>query len=346
MNWRICVVSEELDPPFDAGTKNFVYNLIKQLLKDNGVLAISIRGDKTGERYIKRLNVNKTFLDYPLFKEIRHFAPAIVLYVPSPSATPFSFVRTKVLKLYTRKAKVVMVALQPREYSFVSRKLMPFLAPDLVLVQSASALKKLSTFGCWAKLVPSGVDLNRFHPITKERQLGLRSKYGVDADKFAILHVGHMNSNRNIRILKELQRDNNQMLVVGSTSTEQDKDLVDELRIGGVRVFTIYLQSIEEIYQLSDCYVFPVISETASIEVPLSVVEAMACNIPVITTRYGGLPIMFKSEGNGLSYVNKLKDLSNKVEKAKKLNHCDTKKMVEPYSWGEVSTKILELLQK
>ena len=288
MNWRISVVSEELNPPFDEGIKNFVYNLIKQLLKDNSVLAFSIRGDKTGERYIKRLNVNKTFLSYPLFKEMRLFAPAIVLYVPSPSATLFSFMRTRVLKLYARKAKVVMIALQPREYSFLSRKLIPFLAPDLILVQSATVLKRLSILGCWVKLVPSGADLERFHPITRQRKLGLRSKYGVDADKFSILHVGHINRNRNIQILKELQRDNNQILVVGSISTDQDKNLVDELRIAGVRVATTYLQNIEEIYQLSDCYVFPVTSETASIEVPLSVLEAMACNIPVITTRYGG----------------------------------------------------------
>jgi len=288
--------------------------------------------------------VNRTFLSYCLFGEIRNFNPAVVLYVPPSSATISSFMRTKTLKLYTRKAKVVMIALQPREYSFLSRKLMPFLAPDLILVQSASVLKKLSTFGCCVKLVPSGVDLERFHPITKERRLELRSKYGVDADKFAILHVGHINRNRNIQILKELQRNSNQMLVVGSTSTEQDKDLIEELRTIGVKVITDYLKNIEEIYQLSDCYVFPVVSETASIEIPLSVLEAMACNLFVVTTRYGGLPTMFNSEGNGLFFVNKLEDLSYEIDKVKQLNHCETRKMIEPYSWERVAKKILELL--
>ena len=227
---------------------------------------------------------------------------------------------------------LIMVALQPREYSFMSQKPIPFLIPDLILVQSASVLKKLSTFGCCVKLVPSGVDLERFHPITKERKLELRSKYGVDADKFAILHVGHINRNRNIQILKKLQEDNNQMLVVGSTSTEQDEDLINELRIAGVRVITSYLENIEEIYQLYDCYVFPVTSETASIEVPLSVLEAMACNLPVVTTGYGGLSTMFNGEGNGLFFVEKLEDLSNKVEKVKKFNHSETRRMTEPYS--------------
>ncbi len=55
---------------------------------------------------------------------------------------------------------------------------------------------------------------------------------------------------------------------------------------------------------------------------------------------------MFNSEGNGLFFVDKLKDLSNKVEKVKKLNHCETRKMAEPYSWGEVAKRVLELLSK
>ena len=343
---NICVISEGMNVPFDEGIKNFAYNLIKQLSKDNSVLALSIRGDKTNGRYIGTLKVNKTFLSYSLFKEIRHFDPVVVLYIPSASATVFSFMRTKVLKLYTRKAKTVMIALQPREYSFLSRKFMPLLIPDLILVQLASMLKQLSTFGCRVELIPSGVDLEIFHPITKERKLGLRSKYGINADKFTILHVGHINRNRNIQVLKELQTNSNQTLVVGSTSTEQNKHLVKELEMTGIKVITDYLENVQETYQLSDCYVFPVVSKTASIEVPLSVLEAMACNLPVVTTRYGGLPTMFNSGDNGLFFLDKLKDLSHKVEKVKQLNHYETRRMVEPYSWREVAKRILELVQK
>ena len=343
---NICVISEEMNVPFDEGIKNFVHNLIREFQSDNIGLVLSIRGGKTDDRYIKRLNVNKTFLSYPLFRGIRTFNPAVVLYIPSASATIFSFIRTKVLKLYAKRAKVVMIALQPREYSFLSRKFMPLLIPDLILVQLASVLKQLSTFGCWVKLIPSGVNLKRFRPVAKERKLGLRSKYGINADKFTILHVGHINRNRNIQVLKELQRNSNQMLVVGSTSTEQDKHLVKELEMTGMKVITDYLENVEEIYQLSDCYVFPVVSETASIEVPLSVLEAMACNLPVVTTRYGGLPTMFDSQDNGLFFLDKLKNLSSKVEKAKQLNHYETRRMVEPYSWREVAKGILELIQK
>ena len=341
---KTCIISEQLELSFDEGIKNFAYNLIRELSKNDNVLALSIQGDETDGRYIKRLNVNKTFLSYCLFREIRNFDPAVVLYIPSPSATISSFMRTEVLKLYAKNAKIVMVALQRREYSFISQKLIPLLIPDLILVQSTSLLKQLSTLGCGAKIIPSGVDLERFRPVTKEGKLELRGKYGINADKFVILHVGHINRNRNIQILKKLQEDNNQMLVIGSTSTEQDEDLINELRIAGVRVVTSYLENIEEIYQLSDCYVFPVTSDTASIEVPLSVLEAMACNLPVVTTRYGGLSAMFNGERNGLFFVEELEDLSTEVGKAKKFNHFETRRMTERYSWGEVAKRILELV--
>lgn len=58
---NICVISEEMNVPFDEGIKNFAHNLIRQLSKNNGVLALSILGDKTDGRYIERLKVNNTF---------------------------------------------------------------------------------------------------------------------------------------------------------------------------------------------------------------------------------------------------------------------------------------------
>ena len=248
MNLKICIISEELSPLLDEGIKNFVYNLSKELSESNNILILSMRGDKIDGKYTKRLNINKTFLSYSLFREIRNFNPGVVIYIPSPSATISSFMRAKVLNLYVTKAKIAIIALQPREYSFLSRKLIPLLIPDLILVQSASVLKRLSTFGCWVKLIPSGVNLKRFRPVAKERKLELRSKHGINADKFTILHVGHINRNRNIQVLKGLQRNSNQMLVVGSTSTKQDKHLVEELGMTGVKVITDYLENVEEIY--------------------------------------------------------------------------------------------------
>lgn len=337
---NICVISEELSEPFDEGMENFVYNVIRQFSKNNNVLALSTRGGNTDRRYIKGLNTNKTFLSYSLLKEIRHFNPEVVIYVPLPSATIFSFVRTRILKLYAKKAKTIMVALQPREYSFVAREIIPFLKPDLIFVQSPRMLKRLSDFGSRVECIPTGVDLGRFCPVGTKRKIELKKKYGMSLNKYVILHVGHINRNRNIQILKELQSEENQILIVGSTKTSQDRVLISELTAKGVNVIVNYLGNIEEVYQLSDCYVFPIISEMASIEIPLSVLEAMACNLPVITTKYGGLPSIFM-EAEGLFYFKGFRDLACKIEQAKKMKFFATRKLVEPYSWEEITQEML-----
>ena len=57
------------------------------------------------------------------------------------------------------------------------------------------------------------------------------------------------------------------------------------------------MPNIEEIYQLSDAYFFPVVAHGNCIDVPLSCLEAAACNIPVVTTRYGEMSTFQGKEG-------------------------------------------------
>ena len=41
---------------------------------------------------------------------------------------------------------------------------------------------------------------------------------------------------------------------------------------------------------------FSTVDPKACIETPLSVLEALSCNIPVITTKFGSLPFYLKKE--------------------------------------------------
>ena len=74
--------------------------------------------------------------------------------------------------------------------------------------------------------------------------------------------------------------------------------------------------NIEEVYALSDCYVFPTppMNKINSIEIPLSVLEAMACNLSVITTKFGALPKVFE-EGDGLIFVDDGEDGERAIRK-------------------------------
>jgi glycosyltransferase involved in cell wall biosynthesis len=246
------------------------------------------------------------------------------------------------LKLSRPSARVVMVALQPRSYSWFSRQLIRFISPDIVFVQNELALKKLKGLGCQVRMLPSGVDLNKFVPASPERKAELRAKYGLDSKAFTTLHVGHMTKGRNIELLIQVRRLGVQVVLVGSSLNHEDRGLLTaRLRRNGVIVLDEYFPDIEELYQLSDCYLFPVFSSQACIGIPLSILEAMACNLPVVTVRYGNLPGLFE-EGQGLVFADTPDELLSGINAVQRSNGCRTREKVMPYSWQNVARRVME----
>jgi glycosyltransferase involved in cell wall biosynthesis len=133
---------------------------------------------------------------------------------------------------------------------------------------------------------------------------------------------------------------------VSSTSTPvdcpKDVSLQRELEAKGIIVIDKYIECIEEIYQLSDCYVFPVTFEGGCIGIPLSVLEAMACNLPVVTTKFGGLPKLFREE-NAFIFVKGREEFIEKVSLAKNSSNIKTRKMVKQFTWDKIAESIMEV---
>jgi glycosyltransferase involved in cell wall biosynthesis len=120
-----------------------------------------------------------------------------------------------------------------------------------------------------------------------------------------------------------LQKNNNQVVIVSSSSTPRDaigpKELKDKLKQAGITIVDRYIPDIEEIYQLSDCYVFPVKKESSAISLPLSILEARACGLPVLTTDFGSIQAFLDDDNGNILY-------SAPEEFPKKLNLIKNKK--------------------
>lgn len=345
MSTRICVVSEALRNPFDEGVKLFVYNFIKELSKKNELLAIgpSDNTKKDISKYCSHaLPRNKLFFGLFLKRKIKTFNPDIIYYLPTAHATVYSFLRAKILKFYGNGIRTVLITLQPRRYSSIVKKIIPFILPDLIFAQSEKTLKTLSGLGSRVKRIPAGVDLQKFIPVDQSIKKSLRKKYCFPDNKFFILHVGHINRNRNMQFLEQIQcMDGVQTAVIGSSTYPEDGNLVEDLKRKGVIIISDYMEHIEELYQCADCYLFPVFSDGACIEVPLSVFEAMACNLLVVTTKYGDLPNLIL-EQDGFVYAETTDEIIAKVESIKRNAHPpNTRKLVEHFSWENVVNKTL-----
>ena len=341
---RICVLSERMAPPFDEGIKNYALHLAQGLGAHHDVLTLTTLGRSAPEFGVRNVASNRLLLSAPLARILRDFGADLVIYIPTACATFFSSLRTRLLKRYARGVPVVEVALQVRRYGPLSRLLMPPLRPDLVLVQSERTRGLLEGLGYRTAFCTPGVDMERFRPVDKVERDVLRRRYGLPPDSYIILHVGHLRRERNVQTLKAIQRGaENQVVVVGSSSTPQEGALVKELSRAGVRVIDEYIPQIAQVYQMADCYVFPTTSEMSAIDVPLSVLEAMACDLCVVSTPFGGLPALFES-GPGFRYVEDKEQMIRAVEASKRVERPHTREMVEHYAWPRVARRTLQTI--
>lgn len=325
---KICLLGEAYGP-LDEAMRNTTYYLYRELSKNNEVMVLDLR---------------KTFtVDF--WRKLREFGPDIVHYIHGPTIK--SFMLSKAISRYCRHCKIVMSATRPN-ITKPFRVLIPMLKPDLVLVLSQYTENMVKKFGCRTKFFPVGVDTEKFCPMSNKEKTKLREKYNLDSEKYIVLHIGSIREGRNIRLLKKIQSEDTQVVILGRTTINVDSKLYKELKSAGCIVWVEYIKNVEELYAIADCYAYPTVhrwdwlgrATADSIEMPMTVLEAMACNLPVVTMKFGALPIFFE-EGDGLYFAESESEFVNAVEVAKNANVVKTRNKVMPYSWERIA-KMLE----
>ena len=278
------------------------------------------------------------------WQNIKNFQPQIIHIILRPTISTYAM--AKVLKLYCNKAKIIMSALQPPiHYRFI-KKFNPLFNPDLILTSCDETERMFTSMNCKVTFLAGGVNTTKFAPVTADIKERLREKYHIDKEKFVVLHVGSIRKNRNLQVFNRIQKQENvQVLIVGNTTFRPDRKEYSSLKEHGCIIWRTYFKNLEEIYRLSDCYVFPSVDKSSCIELPLSVMEAMSCNLPIISTRFGALPRVF-DEGDGFIFADKEEDIINELKKIKNGNiKTKTREKVLPYSWGNVAKRLEEIYE-
>ena len=253
-------------------------------------------------------------------------------------------VTAKLISNLHPEAKTVISAVHP---SLVEARLLQPFKPDVVLVQSKKSDRLFKSIGCETRFFPNGVDIEKFKPKSQDAMQRLRDEFGVPMHSFVVLHLASMRKQRNLDVFKTIQRQEGyQVVVVARENEAGGKQLVRELHEAGCFVWRKHFQNIEDIYSMANCYVFPTIEPKACIETPLSVLEAMACNLPVVTTRFGALPDAF-SEGSGLAFVDHVEQIPSILNAMRDQGlNVDTRSLVEPYSWNALAENLVGIYKR
>jgi glycosyltransferase involved in cell wall biosynthesis len=334
---RAVVISENMGAPMDEGIRKFATMLVAGLARHCEVSGI-YTGSGTPSRLIEFAPAGKLFRGRALENAIRAANPGLVVYVPSASGTLFSFLRSRALKSAAPRARVAMVITQPRGHSLPVRKLLRLLAPEETWCQSRGTGYYFQGMGIRASFLPSGVDLDAFRPVSPAEKAALRDKYGLPQDEYLVLHAGHLKQGRNLGLLAQL-KGIGRGVVLASRRMGAEPGVLESLRAAGVVVIDRYIEAAQELYQAADCYLFPTRQADSAMEFPLSVLEAMACNLPVVTYPYGGLPDALEPR-DGLVFA----ETGDKMIKAVGLARETaprTREQAEKFAWEKIAQTLL-----
>ena len=203
-------------------------------------------------------------------------------------------------------------------------------------------------------VAPCGIDTNKFKPGKLSQNV--RKKYKLP-DKY-LLTVGSIEPRKNIERLvsaynklpDSLQKE--YALVLAGGKGWNDEGIyrsIKEVKSPGKVIITGYIDEddIEQLYAGASLYVFPSLYEGFG----MSILEAMACDVPVITAQNSSLP---EVAGDAALYVDELNqtDITKQIEYA--LTHpTEMQNLVEKgrnqikkFSWDQSAQTILDSLNK
>ena len=317
---RILILGNKTDV-LDEGAKNVATNLSKAFEKSSDVLTIHQR---------KAWHINN------LIKSIQ-FKPEIVLSIHGPSIKTIIIVfMYKILC----GCKSVIVAAQPHDKKSMLR-IASIFKPDFVFAQSRHWLDKFEQHNIRTQLLANGVDINKFTNNKNTEELRkTRSKLNLDEDDKVLLHIGPVNHNRNHELLMELAENTEwKVIIIGSTTAPFSEELFNRIKDAGVIAINEYFPNINQLYAITDYYVFPVLEEDGSIEFPLTVLEAMSCNCPVISTRFKGIPD-FITESSSFRYFSTYDEIVNILNTNIPVDNNRT--IALDFSWENIAKTIRE----
>ncbi len=200
-------------------------------------------------------------------------------------------------------------------------------------------------------VIPNGVDTDLFRPDPNN------NKQSNQSNAITILWVGRFVRGKGVEYLIQAAKilvkevpDLKILLVGDGPSKGKIKGLIEKFNLKKNVIIkeNVPNENMPEVYQKSDIFVLPSLNEG----VPKTLLEAMACGIPVIISEFPHLEELIKNagltfpKGDVHALADKIMRLIRDRELAKELGNNGRNKIVEGHSWGNTVLKTTELYEE
>lgn len=215
---------------------------------------------------------------------------------------------------------------------------------DLILINNEDyelALKKFHAKR--THYVPGvGVDSEKFNfEMTEEEKEKLRNEIGIKKDDKVLIYVAELSKRKNqimaINAMKELVKENSKykLLLVGKDSLNgKYQQIVKELKLEDNIKFLGYRKDVPKIMKISNIYISTSVQEG----LPVNLIEATMCGLPIVVTDCRGNRDVVKEIKNGKIVL--MKDyvsLKNDIKNVNIQNNFYNSKTKLPYELDNVT---------
>jgi glycosyltransferase involved in cell wall biosynthesis len=295
-----------------TGVNNYLYNLIKNMIKNGKADEISLIHYEKSEDPIYSQVKDIIIPEIPLkltsaigIPQAVKNADIDILHVPVHwynQITPFLFNREikKVLTIHDL-TPILFPEMHTRETNLTWKSSLKFIKnrTNIVICDSVSTkndcMKLLKIPEKRLKVIPLSAD-EQYKPIKNKEHIRDELKREYNIDYPFILFVGTLEKRKNVPILLKsfykLKKSklNHKLVIVGGKGWKYTRifDLIEGLNLENDVIFTDYVSDeyLVKLYNAADLFVYPSLYEGFGLP-PL---EAMACGCPVITSNTSSLP--------------------------------------------------------
>lgn len=330
---KILLVTRPISPPWDEASKNFAYFLAKES-KDSEFHVLTPGNIFMLEPHIRQEPIyTATHLDWiqrtKLLKLLTLSRKFDVLhFMLTPNTLNSLAFRTATM---LSKAKTIQTVATLREDLFSDNEIKRSLFADKIITYSDYAKNKLEKMGFSnVDRIYPGIDLEKYSPAPKNQET--LSRFRLSASDFIIMYPGEYvrlgATDHIVEFLPELfSKIPTAKFVFGcriknEADRKKKEEITEKFKEKGILhkiVFTDTFADMPRLYNISDVVVFPVMDMKGKFDVPLAVIEAFACEKPVIIS---DIPVLQEFANDQNSIIIKTGDKGSLLSSIEKL-HAD-----------------------